>query len=951
MINLLCRTEYSFRYAYGKISDIVPSSGLESTVAITDRFTTFGHIPFYKLCKKYKKKPILGVELAFVDDATLKIKQNPSYVNLLAINQDGLKTIYELVSKSTKQKYYYNRLSREDLLHINQDDVVIIFKDKPAEKFLKNRKNTYQGVTSTSSYIDCINASFPLVAVSDNLYDIPEHETLYQIIMGSGQFETSSHPRHLLTETEWRYETQFLPKELQDQAIENIKKIDQTILEFDLRKAELPKSSENKSLRELCVNNAPNRKIDLNNPIYKERLDRELDLIHKKKYEEYFYLVYDLVNWAKQHMLVGPARGSSAGSLVCYLLNITDIDPIPFNLIFERFIDINRFDIPDIDIDFQDTKRDMILDYLKDKYGFKCVAKLGTVSKYKPKSILGELAKFLGIPVYETKDLKNAIPERSGGDARANNCIEDTFRDLDIGKEFLEKYPNMIYSQYIENHNRHFGQHAAGIVVSDLPLENYCSVDYNTDGCYLDKKDAEVVNLLKMDCLGLRTLSVIQDCLDLIGKDREWLINYPLDDQKAFDVINERKFGGVFQFEGFALINIAKQINIKEFEDISAITALARPGPLVSGGTNKYITHKNNPDKIVYLPKCEEYTKETYGVVIYQEQLMQISRGVGDLSWEDTSELRRAASKSLGDEFFGKYKEKFIQGASKKHGLKLEEIEQIWSSICTFGSWAFNKSHSISYGLISYYCMVLKAHWPLEFALATLKNAKDEEQVTNILKELSREEYIFKPFDRDLSQVDWSIQDGKLIGGFINIKGVGVKKAKALISKRENNEEFTVAERKLLYNASTPYDHIFEFKEKFQDFYDNWGLFFKEKPCYIIDIEMGCEVRFLAKTISISLRDLNEEILIKKRDGKVIKDGCVTFLDLKFTDDTDSVQGRINAELFEKLGRQISERDKIGSYYLIQGFCCKDFKYIIVKNIKKITPEEVDLKIKEKGKI
>jgi hypothetical protein len=1200
MINCLVKTEYSFRYAYGKIKDIISNS--KDVAAITDRFTTFGHIPFFKECKKQNKKPILGVELAFVDNAKLKVKQNPSWVNLIAINQAGLKKIYELVSKSTGQKYYYNRLDLSELGKIDPKNVIIVYKDEQAMKHLKGRPNTFLGVCAITPYNLIQKTEHKFLAVSDNLYDKAEHEILYQIIMGNGQWEDSSHSRHILDEWEWRHENKHLDGECAEAAISNTKVLADSVECFEFPKAKLPKATETRSLKELCVSAANDRKINLEDQVYRDRLERELDLIHEKKFEEYFYLVWDLVCYAKKHMLVGPARGSSAGSLVCYLLYITDIDPIPHGLIFERFIDINRMDMPDIDIDFQDTKRDMLIDYLKDKYGRDCVAKLGTTSQYKPKVLLTELAKVSGVPVWEINDLKNAIPERSGGDARANNCIEDTFKDLEIGKLFLEKYPQFIYAKEIESHMRHTGQHAAGIVVSDSPLYNYCAIDQISEGAMLDKKDAETVNLLKMDCLGLRTLSVLQDCIDLIKKDRDWLINLKLNDQKAFDVVNERKFAGIFQFEGYALINTAKQIYVDEFDTVSAIGALARPGPLVSGGTNKYIVNKNQPDNIKYLPKCEEYTKKTYGVVVYQEQLMQISRGVGALSWEDTSELRKAASKSLGDEFFGKYKEKFIKGAIEVNKLPAEEAELVWSSICTFGSWAFNKcisgktkikmgaaggslkqwttieelyemyisnpthwtkyrkpflqslypdgkvrpqhavnifknglkdcweysfedgteivctkdhkfiingdwkacgkskigdefsysvydklknkgrnshckgkkyektnrgflkgaenpsyingkteavkkfrnkmknnpcqdtgkfhqrmeihhndfdhgsinpndlswltpsahkkrhyennrkkrwekghivlskklikikhvgmemtydiempnhhnyvieggiithnSHSISYGLISYWCMVLKAYFPLEFALATLQNAKSEDQVIGLLKELSKEGFTFKPFDKDLSEVGWSIKDGSLVGGFTNVKGIGPKKAKSMIRKIKGGEVLTVAEKRSIYNAETPYDKIFEFRENFSGFYDNWELFFKEQPVYLQDIEDGEVVRFIAKSVSVSLRDANEEILVKKRNGEVIKDGKTNFLDIKFADDTDTVPARIDRWKFESFGRDISEKHKLGSYYLVQGQCCKGFKFIMIKNIKRITKEEILEKIK-----
>jgi DNA polymerase III alpha subunit (gram-positive type) len=262
------------------------------------------------------------------------------------------------------------------------------------------------------------------------------------------------------------------------------------------------------------------------------------------------------------------------------------------------------------------------------------------------------------------------------------------------------------------------------------------------------------------------------------------------------------------------------------------------------------------------------------------------------------------------------------------------------------GSWAFNKSHSIAYGMISYWCMVLKAHHPLEFALATLKNAKDEDQTVQILKELVNEDYEYKPFDKELSEIDWSIKDGKLIGGFINIKGVGKVKAQKLIKKRKNNEEFTVAENKLLFNAETPFDELFEFKARFTPFYQNWEIFFKNKPMLVSEIpDKKMDVRFLAKIISTNLRDVNEPILITKRDGKVIENGCLKFLDLKMQDDTDSVSCRINRELFEELASPIINKDKIGDYYLVQGQSISGFRYVIIKKIKKITPEQVIEKI------
>jgi DNA-directed DNA polymerase III PolC len=486
-------------------------------------------------------------------------------------------------------------------------------------------------------------------------------------------------------------------------------------------------------------------------------------MIKEKGFEDYFYVIADLVAAAKKVMLVGPARGSSAGSLVCYLLGITDVDPIVHDLMFERFIDITRADLPDIDIDFQDTKRELVIKHLVRKYGQERVGRLGTINRMKAKSALGAVAKQINVPPWEINDVKEAVIERKGGDARAAFCVMDALDTLDVGKALLEKYPAMRNAAYLENHASHSGMHAAGVVVTNDRLSKYGTID-RSGTIQLDKKDAEAINLLKIDALGLRTLSVIQDCLDQIGKEREWLVEYPLDDVEAFAVFNEERYAGVFQFEGYALQSLTRQMKVKEFNDIVAITALARPGPLHCGAATEYIERRTGQMETVHLHRlAEPITTSTYGTVIYQEQVMAIGRVLGQLSWEDVSELRKAMSKSLGDEFFNKYWVKFEVGAVAQ-GIDSKEARSIWDKICTFGSWAFNKSHAVSYGLVSYWCAVLKAHWPLEYAAACLRNAKDPDQTIKLLREIKLEGYDFKSVDPARSELTWTVKDGQLLG-------------------------------------------------------------------------------------------------------------------------------------------------------------------------------------------
>ena len=339
-------------------------------------------------------------------------------------------------------------------------------------------------------------------------------------------------------------------------------------------------------------------------PEYEQRLVRELKLVKEKEFDSYFLMVADMVMWAKERMLVGPARGSSAGSLACYLMGITEVDPMPYGLMFERFVDVTRKDLPDIDIDFPDTTRDQVYTYLREKYGEPQVARIGTISEYKPKSALGEVAKKLQIPPWETAAVKDAMFVRSSGDSRVNNCLMDTLNETEPGQALLRKFPAIALAGEIEGHASHAGLHAAGVIVCNEPVSNFCTV---ADGvAQLDKIDAEALNLLKIDVLGLRTLSVIEDSKIMSNKD---IYNLQYNDKRVFDLINSGKFSGIFQWEGQALQSLTSQITIASFDDMAHITALARPGPLGGGAAGKFSERHSGKAKIdvahpSMLPQC-----------------------------------------------------------------------------------------------------------------------------------------------------------------------------------------------------------------------------------------------------------------------------------------------------------------------------------------------------------
>jgi hypothetical protein len=462
----------------------------------------------------------------------------------------------------------------------------------------------------------------------------------------------------------------------------------------------------------------------------------------------------------------------------------------------------------------------------------------------------------------------------------------------------------------------------------------------------VDKKDAEKINLLKIDALGLRTLSVIQDCLDQVGWTREQLLAAPLDYKPAFDLLNAKKFSGLFQFEGYALQSLTGQMTMETFEDVAAMTALARPGPLESGGASEYIKRRTGEHETVHLhPLIADVTKLTYGIVIYQEQVMQIARRMGDLSWEDVSELRKAMSKSLGKEYFDGFWVRFKAGALKQN-VKEEDAARVWDNINTMGSWSFNRSHAVAYGMVSYWTMYLKSLFPLQFAAACLRNARDEEQSIKLLRELKREGYDYKPFDPALSQKNWSVQDGVLVGGLVNVKGIGSKSADDIIARRAAGQTLTAGQRNKLANAETPFDHVFESEDLWGHIRrdpEKYNIFTPITDCASITEEDDGEFLIIGKIKEKDIRDLNDLNAVKKRGGKRLSGQTMT-LKLVVEDDTDIMRVRIDRHDYIRMAIPLIEGAKIGDWYLWKGSVSKGFRSMQVKRYRRLTGSDVDLR-------
>lgn len=937
------RTGYSFRVAVGRIDDVI--SRLKETgsqfAPITDTASTFGYVKWKKAALKAGMRPVFGVELAVTPSLNEK-KPAVDYWTFIA--KDSLLPIHELISLATSQFRYQPLLTREQAW--SRDDVHVVMGHRTDFTSAPSSGHLFVGLgpSLTKGQLKRgVESGHGLIAVSDNRYPCQGQQGFYETVAGRNA-SVQSYPQWILSPEEWW--ASVTGSEAEKLEAQTNMELVLGLSTADLKPAEMVHPPRPMTLEAMCRLGAQELGCDLTRPEYAARLKRELDLIADKKFEDYFYLVSDICQWARERMIVGPARGSSCGSLVCYLLRITTVDPIPYGLIFERFIDINRSDLPDIDIDFPEHRRSEVFEYVSQKYGREKVARLGTVAMYQPKSALKEAAGAMDIPPWLLNPVMDAIIERSSGDSRALQATEDTLRDTAAGREFLAKYPEILVAAQMEGHPRHSGQHAAGIVITEQPVINYVAIDQRTGATMCDKKDAEELNLLKIDALGLTQLSIFEHALELAGLDRDHLLTIPLDDPAAFQVLNDKKYSGIFQFNGLALQSITDQIDVNSLNDIVAITALARPGPLNTGGTNHWIKVRTGRERETYPhPLFEPHLKGTLGVVAYQEQVMVIGREIGGLSWEDVTALRKAMSKSLGKEFFDQYGDKWKAGARAK-GIPEDVLTKVWDDLCAYGSWAFNLSHALAYGLVSYYCCWLKAHYPLEFAAATLTFTDTPEVQIKLLRELAAEGVDYLPADIDFSTDKWTVKKGgnwnHLVGPLNNVLGIGPKMMANIMGARARGEPLPDRIQKLLKEPKTKIDSLFPVRDALKRLMPNGpkadqNIISVPKP--VIDVQTNgskYDVMVFAIVENIKPKDENEGINVAKRGGKLLN-GPTNALNLRLADDTDVIFAKIGRFDYERIGREIVERGKAGkAIYAIKGEVPPDFRMISVKNIKYI---------------
>lgn len=553
--------------------------------------------------------------------------------------------------------------------------------------------------------------------------------------------------------------------------------------------------------------NALPKTLDYAGRTYLERAKYELDLIIQKGFVDYFLVVADAVKFAKDNGIpVGPARGSAAASLVCYLLRITEVNPMLFpTLLFERFIDINRHDLPDIDLDFDDELRYMVKDYLSAKYGEDRVGNIGTFTKYKGRNSLTDVARVYQVPDAALETVKGLLIERSSGDLRANATIEDSIDMFPRVKEVFEKYPDLYKAMQLEGNVRGMSVHAAGLVVANGPLSDFCAVYTRTDDetgevvqvVSLDKYDAEYLNVLKLDALGLKTMATIRIALEHIGMTLSELYAIPLDDAETLRGFQENDVEGVFQFDGRAMRSVNQGVVPDNFNEVADVNALARPGPLHSGATGEYIDIKHGRREAVhYHPIIDRITQHTQYQVVYQEQILQVVRELGGFSWEEAARIRKIISKKRGEQEFNRQRDKFVQGAAE-HGMEADQANKVFSMLATAGAYAFNAAHCISYGMLAYWTMWLKRNHPSAFYVASLRKCGDDKDGRKRRMRLLQDTTKFnrnmeiRPLHLNKSDRTWTMEGNSIRPGFEQIKGIGEKTATRLLARREELGKFS----------------------------------------------------------------------------------------------------------------------------------------------------------------
>lgn len=866
-----------------------------SAIAMTEHGNISSHDALEVAAKAQGVKPIYGCELYTGHTEPGKRTQKKYHLTVIAKNPLGYQNLLQLVTRSWREGFHYEPTVSWQMLRDHRDGLVVLsgcqgsllFCSAVGGKLIEEPDASYRRAKKVAiafkrmfgdSYFIEVQA-FPgldktrqfnpmaerlgselgigLVATMDCHYTVPEEAEIQKVLHNV----RGAHRQTLEEQVrDWGYTELLCPpandrsiynrliatgltKRAAQEAVINTELIAQECQHYDLPtlpmvRFPIPDGHDTESYWRHLIREGWNARGIPSLPPkeraeYKRRIKRESDVIRSKDFFHYFFMTADWVQWAKNEEIpIGPARGSAAASVVCYLLRITEIDPVLFpQLVFERFIDESRSDLPDIDLDLASWGRPMVRDYLASKYGPQCVSSIGTFTTYKPRVALNDAARVHKIPPWATDIVKNALIDRGPKDPRAHQIIEDIAQMFPEVATVFDDHPKLRDAMQLEGNIRNVGVHPAGLVVSNGPIHEICAVyTREVDGetrevVSLDKEDAERRGLIKMDALGLSTMNMIGDAVKQIGLTMQDM--YAIDtgrnpDPKILVAFERSEIAGIFQYDGDTTKIINSSVKPSNFDEVCDVNALSRPGPLHSGGTEVYTEIKHGKRKrAIGHPAYERIVSGTKGQLVYQEQIMRVAREIGGFDGPKANYVRKCISNKLGRVEFDNLWDDLWEGAQRLHpGMSEAECRKIWNGCITAGQYAFNFAHTISYSTLAFWCMWLKINHPAAFYAASLNHMPDEKHAmlrrdatSNGIKLLAPSVSSeigwtvidpttilagFKQFDGFGDVVSQMIVDHRDMHGLnnlkdvLNIKGIGPKKLEKLMDLVDSDDPFGI---------------------------------------------------------------------------------------------------------------------------------------------------------------
>lgn len=852
-VHLHNHTHYSILDSISKVEDLVKAAKEDnhSALALTDHGVMFGSIEFYKECKKQEIKPIVGVEAylangsRFDTNARADKKRNYYHIILLAKNYIGYQNLMKLTTKGNTEGFYYKPRIDNELLemhhegiictsacmggvisnHIINNELEIAYQKSEYYKnlfgddfYLEIQDHFFEEDKLILKYVPQIakDLNIKLVATNDVHYVKKEEAMAHNVMLNIRDFKSTNSDMIDLNVLKYRApefyfkskaEMNEIFKDFPDALENTIEIAEKCNLDIPSKvyyfpDFKIPEESKANDLKEYCrelVEAGIKRRYPEITTEIRERTDFELNVILNMGFVGYFLIVADFIDAArKMGVRVGPGRGSAAGSIVAYALGITDIEPLQFGLLFERFLNPDRVSMPDIDVDFNDEKREKVFEYVKEKYGEQSVAMIVTFGKLSSKAVLTDVARILKYPLNEVKKITKQIPTVFGKVHSIEKAIKEVPALQYLQNNSDPLVNNLItFGMQLENRNRNTGIHAAGVVIAPGDLTDYVPLikqgSKKADGSSIElatqynMKYVEEIGLVKMDFLGLTTLSIIDRTLDMIKANHNIEIdidNVPIDDEKTYKIIGEGNTLAIFQFESSGMMDQLRKLKPKNLEEIAAMNALYRPGPMEN--IPSYIARKQGKEEIKYLhPLLESSLGPTFGIVVYQEQAMTLSRDFSGFTLAQSDILRKAMGKK-DHKMMDELKPKFIQGAMEK-GVKESIAIEVWELMRKFADYGFNKSHAIAYSYIAYQTAYLKAHYPAEFIAANMsKELNNQSKLVMLKDEAAKFNIEVVAPDVNTSDAFFKVKNNTIYFGMAGIKGVGTIAVESIMQARED---------------------------------------------------------------------------------------------------------------------------------------------------------------------